>query len=123
VFLVSLPRDLRMLFMGDSPLATSLLLVGVIGGIGAIFLMSDALRKENIRTAAFYVPGILAVVIVSMSVMRDILRDAYLRPYLQAGQFAVKTQWSVLPLFLALFVAGVILWFVMLKRHGLLGNK
>jgi hypothetical protein len=85
--------------------------------------MSDALRKENIRTAAFYVPGILAVVIVSMSVMRDILRDAYLRPYLQAGQFAVKTQWSVLPLFLALFVAGVILWFVMLKRHGLLGSK
>jgi hypothetical protein len=123
VFLVSLPRDLRMLFMGDSPLATSLLLMGVIGGIGAIFLMSDALRKENIRTAAFYVPGILAVVIVSMSVMRDILRDAYLRPYLQAGQFAVKTQWSVLPLFLALFVAGVILWFVMLKRHGLLGSK
>ncbi len=123
VFLVSLPRDLRMLFMGDSPLATSLLLIGVTGGIGAIFLMSDALRKENIRMAAGYVPGILAVVIACMSVMRDILRDAYLQPYFHLGQFAVKTQWSVLPLFLALFLAGVVLWLVMLKRYGLFGSK
>jgi len=123
VFLVSLPRDLRMLFMGDSPLATILLLIGVSGGIGAIFLMSDALRKESIRMAAFYVPGLLAVVIACMSIMRDLLRDASLQPYFHLGQFAVKTQWSVLPLFLALFVAGVVLWFVMLKRYGLLGRK
>ena len=122
VFLVSLPRDLRMLFMGDNPLATTLLLVGVSGGIGAIFLMSDALRKENIRAASIYVPGILAVVILCMSVMRDILRDAYLKPYFHPEQFAMKTQWAVFPLFLALFVAGVILWLVMLKRYGLFGG-
>ena len=122
-FLISLPRDLRMLFMGDSPLATSLLLIGFAGGLAAIFLMSDALRKENIRTAAFYVPGILAVVIACMSVARDILRDAYLGPYFQPGQFAVKTQWSVLPLFLAVFVAGVVLWFVMLRRYGVFDSK
>ncbi len=35
LFLVSLPRDLRMLFMGDNPLATTLLLIGVTGGIGS----------------------------------------------------------------------------------------
>jgi hypothetical protein len=119
VFLVSLPRDMRMLYMGDNSLATILLLVGVAGGIGAIFLMSDALRKENVRVAAFYVPGITGVVILSMSVMRDILRDAYLMPYFHPEQFVVKTQWSVFPLFLVLFLAGVILWFVMLKRYGL----
>ncbi len=122
VFLVSLPRDLRMLFMGDNPLATTLLLIGVSGGIGAIFLMSDALRKESIRAASIYVPGILAVVILCMSVMRDILRDAYLKPYFHPEQFAVKTQWSVFPLFLALFIAGVILWLAMLKRYGLFGG-
>jgi hypothetical protein len=119
VFLASLPRDMRMLYMGDNSLATILLLVGVAGGIGAIFLMSDALRKENVRVAAFYVPGITGVVILSMSVMRDILRDAYLMPYFHPEQFVVKTQWSVFPLFLVLFLAGVILWFVMLKRYGL----
>jgi len=123
VFLVSLPRDQRMLFMGDNPLATILLLIGVAGGGGGIFLMSDALRKENLRAAAFLVPGILAVVIACMSVMRDLLRDAYLKPYFHPGQFAVQTQWSVLPLFLVLFLAGVILWLGMLKRYGLLGSK
>ncbi|MGA9061109.1 MAG: hypothetical protein WB341_05505 [Terracidiphilus sp.] len=123
IFLVSLPRDMRMVFMGDNPLATTLLLVGITGAIAAIFLMSDALRKESIRAAAFYVPGILAVVIVCMSIMRDILRDAYLNPYFHGGQFAVSTQWSVFPLFLGLFVAGVILWLVMLRRYGWLGGK
>ena len=122
-FLLSLPRDLRMLFMGDNPWATALLLIGVGGGIGAIMLMSGALRKENVRAAAFYVPGVLVVVIASMSLMRDILRDAYLKPYFNPGQFVVSTQWSVLLLFLALFLAGVVLWFVMLKRYGLFGGK
>ena len=122
-FLLSLPRDLRMLFMGDNPWATALLLIGVGGGIGAIMLMSGALRKENVRAAAFYVPGVLVVVIASMSLIRDILRDAYLKPYFNPGQFVVSTQWSVLLLFLALFLAGVVLWFVMLKRYGLFGGK
>jgi hypothetical protein len=76
LFLVSLPRDMRMLYMGDNPLATTLLLVGVAGGIGAIFLMSEALRKENIRVAAYHVPSMMGVVILSMSVMRDILRHS-----------------------------------------------
>ena len=121
-FLVSLPRDLRMLFMGDNSLATILLLVGVGGGIGAIFLMSDALRKENIHVAAYWVPGMMGVVILSMSVMREILRDAYLKPYFHPEQFAVKTQWAVLPLFLVLFLAGVVLWFVMLWRYGMFNS-
>jgi hypothetical protein len=118
-FLASLPRDLRMLFLGDRPLATLLLLVGVAGGIAAIFLMSEALRKENVRLAAYWVPGILAVVILSMSAMRDILRDAYLKLSYHPEQFVEKTQWSVFPLFLVLFIGGVILWLVMLKRYGL----
>lgn len=123
VFLVSLPRDMRMLYLGDNPLATTLLLIGFTGGVGAIFLMSGALQKQNIRVAALYVPTILAVVILSMSILRYILRDAYLKPYFHPGQFAVKTQWSVFPLFLGLFVGGVILWFAMLRRYGLLGGR
>jgi hypothetical protein len=122
LFLVSLPRDMCMLYMGDNPLATTLLLVGVAGGIGAIFLMSDALRKENIRVAAYYVPGMIGVVILSMSVMRDILRDAYLKPYFHPEQFVVKTQWSVFPPFLVLFLTYVALWFVMLWRYGMFGH-
>ncbi len=122
-FLLSLPRDMRMLFMGDDTLATTLLMIGIGGGIAAIVLMSRALRTENLRVAGYVVPGILAVVILSMSTMRDILRDAYLKPWFRPDQFAVKTQWSVFPLFLGLFVAGVILWLVMMARYGFFGGR
>jgi hypothetical protein len=118
-FLVSLPRDMRMLYMGDNLLATILFATGVLSAVAAIFLMSEALRKQNIRLAAYGVSSILAVVILCMTIMRDILRDAYLEPYFHPHQFAVKTQWAVLPVFLVLFLSAVALWFVMLKRYGL----
>jgi len=118
-FLFSIPRNFRMLFMGDSPLASALFILGLIGSVAAIFLMSHALRKQNIRVATYGVTGILAVVVITMIVMRDMLRDAYLEPYFHPHQFAVQTQWAVLPVFLVLFLAGVGLWFIMLKRYGL----
>jgi hypothetical protein len=117
-FLVSLPRDLRMVFMGDNPLATALFGFGVLGSLISIFLMSAALRRNNIRLAAIAVTGITGLIVLTMCVMRDILRDAYLKPYFHPQEFAVKTQWSPLLLFLGLFLAGVVLWFVMLKRYG-----
>jgi hypothetical protein len=117
-FLASLPRNMRLLFLGQNPLATVLLGVGVAGSLAAVALMARALREQNIPLAAFAVPTITAVVIFSMIVMRDILRDAYLQPYFRPEQFAVKTQWSVLPFFLVIFLAGAVLWFVMLKRYG-----
>lgn len=122
-FLISLPRNFRMLFMGDSPLASALFILGVLGSVAAIFLMSDALRKQNIRVATYGVTGILAVVIIAMIVMRDLLRDAYLEPYFHPHQFAVKTQWAVLPVFLTLFLTGVGLWLVMLQRYGLFSSR
>lgn len=118
-FLVSLPRDMRMLFMGDSPLGSALFGIGILGSLVAIFLMSDALRKQNIRIAAYGVSGIIAIVILTMVIMRDILRDAILEPYFHPHTFAVKTQWAVLPVFLVLFLGGVALWLLMLKRYGL----
>jgi len=121
-FLASLPHEMQMLFMGGNLLATILLLAGTIGGVASIFLMSDALRKENIRAGAFYVPAITAVVILCMTWMRDILWDAYLKPYFHPEQFVVQTQWAVLPLFLVLFVSGVGFWLYMLKKYGLFGS-
>ena len=118
-FLISIPRNFRMIFMGDSPLASVLFLVGLLATVAAIFLMSNALRKQNIRVAAYGVSGLLAVVTITMILMRDILRDAYLEPYFHPHQFAVKTQWAVLPVFLLLFIAGVGLWLLMLQRYSL----
>ena len=118
-FLFSIPRNFRMIFMGDNPLASALFVVGILATIAAVFLMSHALRMQNIRVAAYGVSGLLALVMITMIGMRDILRDAYLEPYFHPHQFAVKTQWAVLPVFLVLFIAGVGLWILMLQRYGL----
>jgi hypothetical protein len=123
LFLISLPRDLRMLFMGDNPLATSLLVIGLVAAMAAIFIVSDALRKENIRLAALSASTLTGLVILCMSVMRDILRGAYLEPYFHPQQFTVATQWSVFLLFLVLFLAGVALWALMLYRYGFFANR
>ncbi len=123
VFLFTLPLDKRMLFMGSDPVATGLFLVGVVGGLASIFLMSHAVQQENIRLAGIGVPAITACVIVAMSIMRDILRDAYLKPYYDPSKIPVQTQTSVLALFLGLFVCGVVVWVVMLWRYGMFDGK
>jgi hypothetical protein len=123
LFLISLPPRMTQMFLGGNVLSTTLLLVGVAGAVAALAVMANALRDENIRLAGYAVSGITAAVVLSMVVMRGILRDAYLAAYFRPEQFAVKTQWSVFPLFLVLFVAGVILWFVMLRRYGLFAQQ
>ncbi|HVN07591.1 MAG TPA: hypothetical protein VMV61_01370 [Patescibacteria group bacterium] len=116
-FLVSLPKDKRMLFLGDNTLATALLMLGIAGALAAIVAVGKALEKDNVRLGAYAGSGLTAFVILCMSVMRDILRDAYLQTYFHPEEFAVKTQWNVFPMFLALFIAGVIFWLVMMKRY------
>ncbi|MDZ7292006.1 MAG: hypothetical protein ONB44_19550 [candidate division KSB1 bacterium] len=116
-FLISLPGEKMMLFMGKNLLATIALLIGIVGALAAIFLMSETLRKDDPRKGFYLVSGLTAVVIIFMVIMRDILRDAYLANYFSANNFLVQTQWDVLILFLVLFVGGVALWLVMIKRY------
>ena len=120
--LISIPADLRCCSWELTRWRRACCWLGIVGGVGSIFVMANARRTENIRMATWYVPGVTAVVILCMTWMRDILRDAYLKPYFHPEQFVVKTQWAVLPLFLVLFVGGVLFWFVMLKRYGLFGK-
>lgn len=127
-FLVSLPRTLRMTFMGDNVLGTAIMMAGIVLALAAIFLMSEAMRKEDVRLGLWIIGGLSIAVIACMAVMRDLLRDAYLQQYFRPEQFPTQTQWSVFPLFLALFVGGVVLWIVMLARyrsalHGKTGER
>jgi hypothetical protein len=121
-FLVSLPRELLLLFMGGDPLATVLLLVGVAAAVVAILAVTQALHAGNMPLGVFAGTGSAVVAILAMAVMRDLLRDAYLKPYFSPSHFVVQTQWSVLPLFLAVFAAGVVLWVVMIKRYPFAGS-
>ena len=120
-FLVSLPKELRTLFMGDSSLATLLMVAGIAAAVAAILVVARALRQDDYRLGAVAGTGFTVLAVAAMATMRDMLRDAYLKPYFHPERFVVQTQWTVLPLFLAVFLGGVALWLAMVRRYPFTG--
>jgi hypothetical protein len=117
IFLIALPKEQMMIFMGKNMLATILLLVGILLAIGVIFTMNNALHADDPRGGAKLTIGLTIVLLLTMVIMRDLLRDAYLAKYFNASQFSTATQWSVFILFLILFIAGVVLWIKMIHTY------
>ncbi len=117
LFLISLPREKMLQFMGGNMLATISLLIGIIGGLAAIFIMSNSIRNKDPRKPVMLAMGITGIVVIFMAIIRDILRTAYLSPYFKVSELRIKTQFDVLILFLVLFVIGILVWLLMIKRY------
>lgn len=116
-YLISLPRDQMMLFMGGNILGTISLMIGFLGSLVVIYFMTNAIKEADPRKGAITTMGLTAVIVIFMAIMRDIIRDASLASYFDPGKLVVKIQWDVLILFLVLLIAGVLLWLWMLKRY------
>ncbi|HUB81798.1 MAG TPA: hypothetical protein VMB03_23525 [Bryobacteraceae bacterium] len=116
-FLATLPGEQKSLFLGGSPLATGLLVLGIAGAAAALLLVARAMAQKNYRLGAVGGSSLTAVVVLAMAIVRDMVRDSYLKPYFHPERFTIETQWTVLPLFLALFLGGVVLWLVMVRRY------
>ena len=106
-FLLSLPRNIWTLFLGERASATAVLLTAIFLSLVAIILV-----LVSMMAARPTLPGLGGVVALMgtvslMAVARDIVRDAYLAPYFRASDLAVVPQWSVVLLFVALLVAGL----------------
>lgn len=110
-----LPGAQRMLFMGNSYIATVVLALAVIAAIGTIILVSGALHCENPVPGLYSGTALTILVVALMVISRDMLRDAYLQPYLATSPTLI--QWEVFPLFLLVFLAGLFVWLIMLKRY------
>lgn len=114
-FLLSLPREIMMNYMGQHTLAT-----GLFGGSFAlviISLLAGAIAWKNTSPKAM-VASIATggLVIVGMSGMRSLLRVFYLQPYsMQPETLAVQPQWDLLITFVLLAV-GLITFLVWLIR-------
>ncbi len=90
-FLVSLPLGQRTLFLGDNGWATSLLAAGIAGAVAAILVVARALPgRTTTRLGAIGGTGITVLVVLAMAVMRDVLRDNYLKPYFHPERFLVS---------------------------------
>jgi len=117
LFLIALPRDKTMLFLGGSVYATVLLVLALATVGGAIALMLKVPEKKDPRLTAGLAAGGGLLTVVLMVLMRDALRTACLRPYLENIEFAVDPQWGVFSLFVALLLVGAAIWGYMLKLY------
>jgi len=115
-FLLSLPSDKMMLFMGQNILATVLFVLALALGIAALIIISRATKKEISQKLFFTGTGLAVVTVVFMILMRDILRIAFLDPSFQLSALSVKTQVGPLVLFLVTFVLGLGVMYYMLSK-------
>lgn len=111
-WLIALPRELMLEFMGGSMAMTILLLLGILLGIGALVV---ALLKK----LALTVMHVSALILV-MSVMRAFLRSAYLRDVFSPSSLLIKPQYDVLVTFLVVLAVGLgcVWWMVKAIRRA-----
>jgi len=108
-WLLALPREQMMTFMGGSALGTAAFGLGSLSGLAAL---AHAWLGINSRKPARMLGSAVVALVVAvacMVVMRDTLRDAALKPLYDVGALVAKPQWVAIGLFLLLFAGGTAL--------------
>jgi hypothetical protein len=106
-FLVALPRDVMLLFMGGSILGTVLLALGIMLPILSLMLVLLASRSPRPRPMAWTGIGVLAVTLVVMVLIRDLVRDGFLAGKFNVMDRVADPQWGVIALFTVVLVGGL----------------
>jgi hypothetical protein len=106
-YLLALPQDFMLQFMGQNLLATIFLMLGIVVGIGA--LITGFLGKF---TATIL---LTLLTLVAMIITRHNLRIMYLKDNFQMSELQLNPQYGVLILFLAVLLIGVAAIIYMLK--------
>ena len=106
-FLLSLPKDVMMLFMGQNILATVFLGLAFLMPVASIMLILLASRSEQPRTMAIGGITVLGLTLVVMVIIRDLVRDGYLAGMFDVFDRTVEPQWGVLAVFGVIFIAGL----------------
>jgi hypothetical protein len=101
-FLFTLPPATRNAFLGGNPVYTAHLFGAAFLALLAVFLI---VAKPDSGKVLLGSAGLLTITLVGMILVRMWVRDIQIGGLADLEHAAVSTQWSVLPLFLALFVA------------------
>jgi len=115
-FLLVLPERVRSLFLGRSGLAAGLLAVTILLALAAMVHLLTAAnpKKGNTTTIIGLASGFLAAAV--MVYVRDMVRSEYLKPYFDPATLKVAPQWSVIGIFLVLFIGGLATVYWMLTK-------
>ncbi|MBU1247433.1 MAG: hypothetical protein KKB70_01940 [Proteobacteria bacterium] len=108
-FLVALPRPIMLQFMGDSLLATGLLL--------AAFAAALALIWTGIKQMVLPAAGLTLVMVTIMAVTRHLVRAFYLAPYFKPADLPVTGDFSSFFLFLGGLVLALPIFWWMVRTY------
>ncbi len=98
-YLLTLPKDTMMLFMGRNPVYTIIMLLGILCGLTAIVTAMRNLFKTT------FLMAILTMAL--MVLMRSFVRTANLSDYFSVSELRVQPQTGNLVLFLLVFAIGM----------------
>jgi hypothetical protein len=113
-WLMALPRETMLLFMGGSPVASGVLMLGIVLGIGALVLMEGTRKDKAPMKRLFAGSSLLALTLVLMILARDQIRRGALAAAGYEIPAWVEPRWGQLTVFLLLLVgaAVTIIWMV-----------
>ena len=120
LLLLNLPAPIKAQFLGGNAVMTAHLFGAAgLAFIAMILLGAAAAGSERAGPLAISGIALVGVTVVVMAIVRQWVREAYLRPHFDPSQLAVKPQVGAIALFLALLLAGlaVIGWMLLKLRR------
>lgn len=107
VLMMTLRRDVMLTLMGGDLVGTVLWLGGLAAAIAGMAILKKASTGES-HAALTLGSAHLAVTMAAMVVLRDRIRDAYLKPHFDPFQMASLPQWGAVAMFVVALVAGLL---------------
>ena len=110
----SLPGPMQARLMGGAIGDTALFIAGMGLGLTLLLLLSRIQEPAHERGLLRAAGGVLVLTLVSMVVLRDVVRGLYLAPFIRLRELTVQTQLDLLLLFLVVFALGLatVAWMV-----------
>lgn len=106
-FLISLPQEIMLLFMGGSGLNTAVFMLGLAGVVMMLVFSFRGMVWSTVTALMF--------TLVFMVLTRDLVRTAYLSDYFHPSELTVVPEYAPLFIFIAVLAGGLGTVFFMLK--------
>ncbi len=108
LFLITLPRNVMLSFMGGDMVNTAMLLIGLAGVALVLYL--------GIRRKLWATVWTLGALVLVMSTMRALMRIEYLAPHFKVSEAALDPQYGPFALFIVSLVIGLAIVAWVLKQ-------
>ena len=115
-FLVALPRPVLLDLFATNALGASLIGLGMLLPIAAVAHVVLAARPDKTLLHARLAIVTTLLTLVVMVAIRQLVRSAYVAPFLRLDTLRTQPQWGVIALFVGLFVGGLVTLYLMLKQ-------